>query len=230
MKTIGLLGGMSWQSTLLYYELINQAVKDRLGGLHSAKIAMKSVDFGPIAARQHDGDWDRIGQILGDEAKAISAAGADFLLVATNTMHLVAAQIEAASGLPLLHIADATGERLRRAGHQRVGFLGTAFSMEHGFYTDRLQALGLTPLVPDPAGRKRVHDIIYSELCLGKVTDSSRAVYVEQIDKLAADGATAVILGCTEITLLVDQQHSVLPVFDTTAIHAEAAVDLALVA
>lgn len=229
MKTIGLLGGMSWESTLTYYRAINEGVKRRLGGLHSGKIVLYSVDFDPIEKLQHQGDWTGTGDILCDAARRIEAGGADFLMICTNTMHKVAGQVTGAVNIPLLHIADATGEALRKAGLQRVGLLGTAFTMEQDFYKGRLmEKFGLEVLIPPEKDRRRVHDVIYKELCLGEINPQSRQAYVEIVDRLAGQGAQGVILGCTEIGLLIRQADTSVPLYDTTFIHAERAVDLAL--
>jgi aspartate racemase len=229
MKTIGLLGGMSWESTVDYYRMINEGVKQELGGLHSAQIILHSVDFEPIEKLQHQGDWDGTAKILAQAAQSVERAGADFLLICTNTMHKVAPQVQAAVDIPLLHIADATAKELQAAGVQRVGLLGTAFTMEQDFYKGRLQEVfGLEVLVPDEAGRALVHEVIYQELCLGQVRDASRVEYLRIIDQLAEQGAEAVILGCTEIGMLVKQGDTVVRLFDTTAIHAQRAVGLAL--
>lgn len=229
MKTIGLLGGMSWESTTLYYRLINECVKKRLGGLHSARIAMVSVDFQEIEELQVKGDWAAAGQALAAAASQVQAAGADFLVICTNTMHIVAPAIESAVGIPILHIADATAERIKAQGIQTIGLLGTNFTMEEGFYKDRLSDLyGLDVLIPPKNDRDIVHDIIYNELVLGQVNDSSRAQYLRIIRDLQQRGAEGVIEGCTEIVMLVQQQHTDVPLFDTTAIHAEAAVAQAL--
>lgn len=227
MKTIGLLGGMSWESTELYYRLINEGVKAKLGGLHSAKIALFSVDFHEIEQLQHNGDWQGAARILAEAAKRIEAAGADFLLICTNTMHKVADEVQAAINIPLLHLADATATRISDAGISTVGLLGTNFTMEQDFYKGRLVQRGMTVITPDKTDRATVHKIIYEELCLGSIQQSSRQKYLAIIDKLANNGAEAVIEGCTEITLLVQQQHTGVPLFDTTAIHAEEAVKLA---
>lgn len=228
MKTIGLLGGMSWESTLGYYRAINEGVKKSLGGLHSAKIAMYSVDFEPIEQLQHTGDWKGTAKILSKAAKNIEAAGADFLLICTNTMHKVAPEIEEAIHIPLLHIADATAEILVNDGIKSVGLLGTAFTMEQEFYKGRLtNSYGLHVLVPDENDRDLVHKIIYQELCLGKIESGSKAEYLRIIDALAAKGAEAVILGCTEIGMLVNQEDTNVRLLDTTAIHAEKAVEYA---
>ena len=229
MKTIGLLGGMSWESTVGYYRSINEGVKNALGYLHSAKIAMVSVDFDPIAKLQHEGDWEETGRLLADAARSIEAAGADFLLICTNTMHKVAPQIEGAIGIPILHIADATAEVLTQEGIKTVGLLGTAFTMEQDFHKGRLtDKHGIKVVVPNEDDRQIVHNIIYHELCLGKQNADSRAEYVRIIDGLATQGAEAVILGCTEIGMLVSQSDTNVMLLDTTAIHAEKAVELAI--
>ena len=229
MKTIGLLGGMSWESTESYYRLINEGVKARLGGLHSAKIAMVSVDFEEIEQLQHNGDWETTSVILSRAARSIEAAGADFLLICTNTMHKVAPEIEQAISIPLLHIADATAHHALDARVKTVGLLGTSFTMEQEFYRGRLaERHGIQVLVPDKADRDLVHTIIYDELCLGEISAASGQEYVRIIEALAGRGAEAVILGCTEIGSLVQQEHTEIPLFDTTAIHAQAAVDEAL--
>ncbi len=228
MKTIGLLGGMSWESTLGYYRLINKGVKKKLGGLHSAKIAMYSVDFEPIEKLQHKGDWEGTAKILSKAAQNVQAAGADFLLICTNTMHKVAPEIEAAVQIPLLHIADATAEKLVNEGTKSVGLLGTAFTMEQDFYKGKLIGnYGLKVLVPNEDDRHVVHNIIYQELCLGKIDSNSKAEYLRIIDTLAAQGAEAVILGCTEIGMLVNQSDTNVRLLDTTAIHAAKAVEYA---
>ena len=228
MKTIGLLGGMSWESTVGYYRAINEGVKNTLGGLHSAKIAMYSVDFEPIEKLQHEGDWEETARILSEAAQSVESAGADFLLICTNTMHKVAPQIEKSISIPLLHIADATAEVLVHEGIKTVGLLGTAFTMEKDFYKGRLSKnYGLNVLVPENEDRQVVHNIIYQELCLGKVEPNSKAAYLHIIDSLAVRGAEAVILGCTEIGMLVNQDDTDVRLLDTTAIHAEKAVELA---
>ena len=229
MKCIGLLGGMSWESTVSYYQALNRGMRAKLGGLHSARVLLNSVDFAAIERLQHAGDWPATARLLAAEARRLQDGGADFLLIGTNTMHKVAPEIEAAIDIPLLHIADATAAKLQADGVTRVGLLGTRFTMEQDFYKGRLQArFGLTVLVPDGAGRERVHRIIYDELCLGEIRASSRAEYLAIIAELAAAGAEAVILGCTEIALLVGNARAAVPLYDTTAIHAEAAVALAL--
>ncbi|MGN5289292.1 aspartate/glutamate racemase family protein [Aeromonas sp. 11P] len=231
MKCIGLLGGMSWESTVSYYQALNRGVRAQLGGLHSARVLLNSVDFAAIERLQHAGDWPATARLLAAEARKLQDGGADFLLIGTNTMHKVAPEIEAAIDIPLLHIADATAAKLQTDGITRVGLLGTRFTMEQDFYKGRLQdRFGLAVLVPDEAGRERVHRIIYDELCLGEIRESSRAEYLAIIEALAAAGAEAVILGCTEIALLVGDARAAVPLYDTTAIHAEAAVALALAA
>lgn len=229
MKTIGLLGGMSWQSTVGYYRAINEGVKNSLGGLHSAKIVLYSVDFDPIEKLQREGDWEKTAKTLSEAALNIQSAGADFLLICTNTMHKVATQIENAIDIPVLHIADATAEVLIRNGVKKVGLLGTSFTMEHEFYKGRLsQKYGLHVLIPGEEDRYRVHNIIYQELCLGKIVSESKKEYLQVIGNLADEGAEAVILGCTEIGMLVNQSDTRVRLFDTTAIHAEKAVEYAL--
>lgn len=229
MQTIGLIGGMSWESTIPYYREINETVKQRLGGLHSAKVVLYSVDFYEIERLQHAGDWAAAGKVLADAALALQAAGADFLVLCTNTMHKVAAAIEAAVSIPLLHIADPTAKAIKQAGFSSVGLLGTRFTMEQDFYKERLQQEhGLQVLVPGPQDREIVHTIIYDELCLGKVVPESRREYQRVIDSLVAQGAQAVILGCTEISLLIGPNDAQVPLFDTTAIHARYAAESAL--
>lgn len=226
MKTAGLLGGMSWESTAGYYKAINEGVKNKLGGLHSAQIAMFSVDFAPIEELQHQGDWDGAASILSEAAKKIEAAGADFLLICTNTMHKVAPQIEKAIKIPILHIADATAEVLVENGIKKIGLLGTAFTMEQEFYKGRLKEnYGLEVIVPNATDRKIVHMIIYNELCVGKIEKNSKIEYLRIIDQLAKDGAEAVILGCTEISMLVKQSDTAITLYDTTQIHANKAVE-----
>ncbi len=229
MKTIGLLGGMSWESTVDYYRVINERVKGALGGLHSAKIALYSVDFDPLEKLLLEEDWKGTAEILSQAAKKIQAAGADFLLICTNTMHKVAADIEKAVDIPLLHIADATAEILVRDGIKKVGLLGTAFTMEQDFYKGRLsRKYALEVLIPNETDRKIVHQVIFQELCLGKVRPESKTAYLRIIDELSRNGAEAVILGCTEIGMLVKQSDTDVRLFDTTVIHAEKAVDQAL--
>lgn len=229
MKCIGLLGGMSWESTVSYYQTLNRGVRARLGGLHSARVLLNSVDFAEIERLQHAGDWPATARLLSAAARDLQAGGADFLLIGTNTMHKVAPEIAAAIEIPLLHIADATAKRLVADGVTRVGLLGTRFTMEQDFYKGRLGELfGLEVLVPSEGERERVHRIIYDELCLGRVLDASRAEYLAVIAGLARAGGQAVILGCTEIALLVGDADAEVPLYDTTAIHAEAAVEWAL--
>jgi aspartate racemase len=229
MKTIGLLGGMSWESTLEYYRAINQGIKNALGGLHSAKIVLYSVDFGPVEKMMQAGDWNGTASLLSDSARRIESAGADFLVICTNTMHIVAPQIESAIQIPLLHIADATAEVLVKDNIKTVGLLGTAFTMEQPFYRHRLMDVyGLEVRVPNAEDRQTVHQIIFQELCLGNIVPDSRAAYLRIIHDLAARGAQAVILGCTEIGMLVRQTDTRVPLLDTTAIHAQKAVSKAL--
>ncbi|WP_421841905.1 aspartate/glutamate racemase family protein [Marinobacter algicola] len=228
MKTIGLLGGMSWESTQTYYRLINEGVKSRLGGLHSAKLVLYSVDFAEIEALQHQGDWPATARILSAAALSLQNAGADFLMIGTNTMHKVAPEIEQAVRIPLLHIADATANVLTEDGITRVGLLGTRFTMEQAFYRERLEAAGIEVVTPDAAQRAEVHRVIYEELCQGKIQAASREAYLAIINSLAEQGAQAVILGCTEIGLLIKQTDTSVPLYDTTAIHAAQAVDQAL--
>ncbi|GJM41078.1 MAG: aspartate racemase [Ardenticatenaceae bacterium] len=229
MQTIGLLGGMSWESTELYYRWINEQVKEKRGGLHSAKIVLVSVDFQEIETLQHEGRWDEAGAALAQAGQQIEAAGADFLLICTNTMHKVAPQIEQAIDIPILHLADATAVRIQQRGLKKVGLLGTNFTMEQDFYRGRLvEKHGLEVLIPPASDREIVHSVIYDELCLGKVKDSSRNEFLRIINDLHAQGAEGIIEGCTEIVMLVQQQHTNVPLFDTTAIHAEAAVHHAL--
>lgn len=228
-KVIGLIGGMSWESSAEYYRIVNERVRDRLGGLHSARCLMWSFDFAEIEALQHAGRWDDATALMIDAARRLERGGADFVVICTNTMHRMADQVQAAIGLPLLHIADPTAERIRAAGLRRVGLLGTAFTMEQDFYKGRLvQKHGLEVLVPDDADRATVHRVIYDELVQGRVEEASRQAYRGVIARLVERGAEAVILGCTEIMLLVGAEDSPVPLYDTTAIHAEAAVELAL--
>jgi aspartate racemase len=229
MKTIGLIGGMSWESTATYYRRINELVKQRLGGLHSAQLLLYSVDFHEIERLQHAGHWDEAGRVLADVARRLAAAGADFLVLCTNTMHRCAPAIDSAVAIPLLHIADGTAAAIRRAGLATAGLIATRFTMEQDFYRARLeQRHGIRVLVPDADEREVVHRVIYDELCLGVIRDESRAQYRRVIAGLIARGCEAIIFGCTEIGLLVSEADASVPVFDTTALHAEAAVDLAL--
>ena len=228
MRTIGLLGGMSWESSALYYRLLNEAVRDRLGGLHSARCVLLSVDFAEIERLQVAGDWGRAGELLAADAKALEAAGADLVLLCTNTMHKVAHALADALTVPLLHVGDVTAEAVRAAGIGRVGLLGTAFTMEQPFLTDRLAARGLQVRLPDPVDRAEVHRVIYEELCLGVVREESRAAFLAIIERLVAEGAEGVILGCTEIELLIGPDDVDVPVFPTSRLHVEAAVAAAL--
>lgn len=229
MKTIGLLGGMSWESTLLYYRLLNEGVKARLGGLHSAQCLLYSVDFAPVEALQHAGRWDEAATVLIDGAERLRRGGADCLVLCTNTMHKVADAIATQVDLPLLHIADATAQPIVAAGLCRIGLLGTRFTMEEPFYVGRLRDhWGLEVLVPNADDRELVHRVIYDELCLGVITAGAKAGYQASIERLVAAGAEGIILGCTEITLLVEQGDAPVPLFDTTVLHAQAAVAWAL--
>nr|WP_274636602.1 aspartate/glutamate racemase family protein [Microbacterium bovistercoris] len=228
MRTIGMLGGMSWESTAEYYRLVNELVHERLGGYHSARVIIDSVDFAEIEAAQVEDRWDDAGRQLGARARALQDAGADLILIATNTLHKVVDRIEASITIPVLHIADATADAVTAHGIRRVGLLGTAYTMEQDFYRDRLAGHGLDVLVPDAADRASVHRIIFDELVHGVITDESRAAYRGVIARLVADGAEGVILGCTEIELLVGADDSPVPVFPTTRIHVTAAVDAAL--
>lgn len=229
MKTIGIIGGMSWESTAEYYRIINEVVKEKLGGYHSAKIIMYSVEFAEVHHLQFQGEWDRLAEVLKEVAHSLERAGADFLIIATNTMHKLAPEIEGAVSIPLLHIADATAREIKRKGFTRVGLLGTKFTMEMGFYRDRLQERhGIEVVVPDEQHREFVNRVIYDELVLGVLKDEARKRFKEIIDFLVEKGAQGVILGCTEIPLLVKQRDVSVPIFDTTFIHARAAVDYAL--
>ncbi len=229
MKTIGLLGGMSWESTAEYYRLINTTIKEHIGGLHSAKLVLYSIDFAEIEILQQQGNWQKAGQLLTDAAQTIEKAGADFLLICTNTMHIVADTIAQNIHIPIIHIADATGDALVNQGIKQVGLLGTAFTMEKDFYKNRLiNQYGLQVITPDSADREKVHNIIYDELCAGIINQSSKETYLSILDKLVENGAQAIILGCTEIGMLIKQSDTSIPLFDTTLIHAEKAVTLAL--
>ncbi|TMP39536.1 aspartate/glutamate racemase family protein [Pseudoalteromonas rubra] len=229
MKTIGLIGGMSWESTLSYYTLLNEGVKAQLGGLHSAKIVLVSVDFAEIEAQQHKGDWQGAAELLARAAQSVEAAGADFVLICTNTMHKVADEVQQAISVPLLHIADAAGQALVGDHIKKVGLLGTRFTMQEAFYRQRLEdKYALQVCVPDSADQQRVHDVIYQELCLGKINDSSRDEYLKIIAALKAAGAQAVILGCTEIALLIGDTELDIPLYDTTNLHVQSALKLSL--
>ena len=229
MKTIGLIGGMSWESTLSYYRIVNEIVKERLGGVHSAKVILYSVDFSEVERMQQDGDWPAAATLLAGAACSLQAAGADFLVLCTNTMHKVAPAIQGAVTSPLMHIADSTAYAIKAAGHRKVGLLGTRFTMEQDFYKERLVSNhDLEVIVPGVGDREIVHRIIYEELCLGKLLPGSRAEYRRIIASLVSAGAEAIILGCTEISLLVGQSDSPVPLFDTTYIHARGAAEHAL--
>ena len=229
MKTIGLIGGMSWESTEYYYRQINEAVRRRLGGLHSAQILLYSVDFAAIEKLQHTGDWDAAADILSRAAQSLESGGADFFLICTNTMHKVAEPVEQSVGIPLLHIADATANVLKQDQVSRIGLLGTAFTMEQDFYKGRLsQRHGIDVIVPGASERETVHNIIYQELCLGEVKPASKQAYLQIIDGLMGQKVDGIILGCTEICMLLNQSDTAAKIYDTTAIHALQAVDLAL--
>jgi aspartate racemase len=229
MKTLGLIGGMTWHSTVDYYRLINEGVQKRLGGSRSAEIVMLSVDFGPVEELQGRGDWAAMGRLMAGAARTLETAGAEGIVLCTNTMHRLADDITAAVRVPFLHIADATGEAVKRAGIKAIGLLGTRYTMEMDFYRGRLEKEhGLKVLIPDEPGRTTVHDVIYEELAHGTVREASRRAYIEVVEALKRRGAEGVILGCTEIPLLVKDKDSPVPVFDTTALHAAAAVDFAL--
>lgn len=229
MKTIGLIGGMSWESSLEYYRVINEVVKEKLGGLHSAKCLMVSVDFAEIEQMQHEGRWDDAAKVLAKAAQDLEKGGADFLVLCTNTMHLSAPEIIRNVTIPFLHIADATAEKIKQDGYKKIGLLGTKFTMEQDFYKGRLtDRYGLEVLIPNEEQRDLVHQVIYNELCLGRIEPSSRQEYIKIIESLKARGAEAVILGCTEIELLVKQSDSPLKVYPTTTIHAISAVEAAL--
>jgi aspartate racemase len=229
MKTIGLLGGMSWESTVPYYQLLNREIGRTLGGLHSARVLLLSVDFQEIEVLQHEGKWDELGEMLSKDARILEEAGADFLVLCTNTMHLVAPAIEAALSIPLLHIADATAERIKATGLASVGLLGTRFTMEKPFYKGRLEeGHGLKVFVPGEEDRERIHRVIYDELVLGEIREESRREFARITEDLSDSGAEGVILGCTEIGLLLRQEDAPVPLFDTTSIHAEAAAAFAV--
>ncbi|WP_163858489.1 aspartate/glutamate racemase family protein [Paenibacillus elgii] len=229
MKTIGLIGGMSWESSLLYYQIINQRVKEKLGGHHSAKSLMYSVNFQEIKTLQHQGKWDEATNLMIDSARKLEAAGSDVIVICTNTMHKMAQEVAESVSIPLLHIADATAQAIVKDGMKKVALLGTSFTMEQDFYKGRLtEKFGLEVIVPNEADRKIVHDIIYQELCLGIVNEASKKSYLRIMESLGQQGAEAIILGCTEITMLVSQEDCRIPLYDTTRIHAECAVDFAL--
>lgn len=228
MKTMGILGGMACESTVTYYQVINDCVNKALGDHHSARCILYSVDFQDIVETHRSGDWDRAAEVLSEAGLSLKRAGADFLVLATNTMHIVAPQIQEATGLPLLHIADVTADRLLADGVRTVGLLGTKFTMEKDFYKDILIKRGITPLIPEQEARDEIHRIIDTELAFGELKDSSREYYMREIQKLKERGAQGVILGCTEVGLLIQQEHSVLPVYDTALIHAEESAKYAL--
>lgn len=228
MKTIGLIGGMSWESTVTYYQIINEEIKNRLGGLHSAKIILYSVDFAEIEKCQSSGDWEQSAKILTDAAKKIQLAGADFIVICTNTMHKIVPQMQKEITIPILHIADATAQELKKAGIKKVGLLGTKYTMEQKFYKERLIKQGIEVIIPDAKDIEVVNRIIFNELCLGIIKDESRKKYKDIIKSLKAKKAQGVILGCTEIGLLIQQKDSVLPAFDTTLIHGKYAAEYAL--
>jgi aspartate racemase len=228
MRTIGLLGGMSWESSAEYYRLLNQRTRELRGGLHSARCVLYSLDFAEVERMQAEGRWGEAAEVLAEAARALEAAGADLLLLCTNTMHKVADEVAAAVGIPLVHLVDVTAEAVRAAGLQRVGLLGTAFTMEQEFYRGRLEHHGLKVLIPDVDQRRVIHRVIYEELCLGIVREESREAYRAVIRELVAAGAEGVVLGCTEIELLIGADDSPVPVFPTTRLHVEAAVALAL--
>ncbi|HEX5792954.1 MAG TPA: aspartate/glutamate racemase family protein [Rheinheimera sp.] len=229
MKTIGLIGGMSWESTIPYYRALNEGVKQQLGGLHSARCILYSVDFHDIERLQHVGDWDAAGAMLADAARSLELAGADFIVLCTNTMHKVAASIETAVSIPLLHIADATAVAIKQAGFSRVGLLGTKFTMQQPFYRERLSVQhGIEVLLPNEAEQDSLHQIIYQELCQGVINAESKQIVRKMMAGLAWQGVDGIILGCTEIGLLVSKTDAAVPLFDTTVLHAEAAVERAL--
>jgi aspartate racemase len=229
MKTIGMLGGMSWESSLEYYRIVNESVKKKLGGFHSAKCVLYSVDFEEVEKLQHLGDWDELTRMMMDTAKRLERAGADFVVICTNTMHKMAEDVEGVIGIPLLHIVDVTADAVRAGGNTRVALLGTKFTMEQDFYKGRLKEKhGIDVLIPNEEERPIVHNILYSELCLGEIKDLSKNKFKDIIRNLVDRGAQGVILGCTEIPLIVDQEDYAIPVYDTTALHAEAAVEFAL--
>lgn len=228
MRRIGLIGGMSWESTLLYYRLVNQMVRDELGGLRSADLVLHSLDFEAVAALQRAERWDEAGELLGEAGAGLVRAGAETLLICTNTMHLVADDVQRRAGVPVLHIADVTANAVRKAGVTRVGLLATAFTMERPFYRERLESHGLDVLVPCDAARAEVHRVIFEELCRGVIREESKAAYVAAARELIDRGAQGLILGCTEICLLISQADFDVPVFDTTELHARAAVEFAL--
>ena len=229
MKTIGMIGGMSWESSLEYYRIMNQAVKEKLGGFHSAPCILYSVDFDDVEKLQHQGDWESLTRLMIEAAQRVKKAGADFLVICTNTMHKMADEVQGAIQIPLLHIADVTAEAVKANGQSRVGLLGTKFTMEQDFYKGRLQEIhGIDVLIPEDKERQVIHDILYNELCLGEIKELSKGKFQSIIQNLVKRGAQGVILGCTEIPLIVRQEDYEIPLYDTTALHAKAAVDFAL--
>ncbi|AHX18323.1 aspartate/glutamate racemase family protein [Bacillus cereus] len=228
MKTIGLIGGMSWESTSEYYRIINEEIKERLGGLHSAKCLINSVDFEEIERCQSSGNWDGAGEILGNAAYSLQKGGADFIIICTNTMHKVVGKIKAKIDIPVLHIADATAKEIKRKDIQKVGLLGTKYTMEQDFYKSRIEEHDIKVIVPSEKNRKEINKVIYTELCLGKIVSQSREYYKRVIEELVQKGAQGIILGCTEIGLLIKQENVSVPIFDTTHIHAIEAVKVAL--
>lgn len=228
MKTIGMIGGMSWESTVTYYKIVNQLIKQELGGFHSAKVLLYSVDFSEIEECQVKSEWDKGAELLSDVAVKLEQAGADFILICTNTMHKVAQQIQSRIGIPIIHIADAAADELKRHNISKVALLGTKYTMTQDFYKQKLESAGITVLIPDEQGIETVNDIIFNELCLGNILDISRRKYCNIIEILAKQGAQGVVLGCTEIGMLIHQQDVTLPIFDTTVIHATKAARLAL--
>ncbi|WP_068985677.1 MULTISPECIES: aspartate/glutamate racemase family protein [Lysinibacillus] len=228
MDTIGMIGGMSWESSAEYYRLMNEEVKRQLGGLHSAKCILYSVDFQEIEHDQARGDWDKAGQVLGEAARSLEKAGADFIIICTNTMHKVIDIIQEKISIPILHIADATAHQITEAGLQKIALLGTKYTMEQDFYKARIEGFGIDVLVPQTEERTEINRIIYEELCLGQIETTSKEYYVQVIEDLVNSGAQGIILGCTEIGLLIKQEDVHVPVFDTTAIHARAAVNKAI--
>ncbi|MGX5574220.1 aspartate/glutamate racemase family protein [Bacillus toyonensis] len=228
MKTIGLIGGMSWESTSEYYRILNEEIKSRLGGLHSAKCLINSVDFEEIERFQSNGDWDGAGEVLGNAAYSLQKGGADFIIICTNTMHKVVEKIKENINIPVLHIADTTAKEIKRKGIQTIGLLGTKYTMEQDFYKSRIEENNIKVIVPVEKNREKLNEIIYTELCLGKITSQSRKYYKRVIEELVQKGAQGIILGCTEIGLLIKQEDVLVPIFDTTFIHAMEAVNVAL--
>jgi aspartate racemase len=229
MKTIGMIGGMSWESSLEYYRIMNQAVKEKLGGFHSAPCILYSVDFEDVEKLQHQGDWESLNRLMIEAAQRVKKAGADFLVICTNTMHKMADEVQRAVQIPLLHIADVTAGAVKADGQSRVGLLGTKFTMEQDFYKGRLQEIhGIDVLIPEDKERQVIHDILYNELCLGEIKELSKGKFQSIIQNLVERGAQGVILGCTEIPLIVSQEDYEIPLYDTTSLHAKAAVDFAL--